>query len=65
VIAANEISPAIKRDLAQQVWCMIPARNKDHRAPFPERLPARFDPAVRNWRTRTRRSMKTRFNWGS
>jgi DNA modification methylase len=42
VVAANEIDPAIKRDLAQQVWCMIPARNKEHRAPFPERLPARL-----------------------
>ena len=42
VVAANEMPQAIKRDLAQQVWCMIPARSKDHRAPFPERLPARL-----------------------
>jgi hypothetical protein len=42
VIAANEMPQAIKRDLAQQVWCMIPACSKDHRAPFPERLPARL-----------------------
>ena len=37
VVAANEMPQAIKRDLAQQVWCMIPARSKDRRAPFPER----------------------------
>jgi hypothetical protein len=42
VIAADEMPQAIKRDLAQQVWCMIPARHKEHRAPFPERLPARL-----------------------
>jgi hypothetical protein len=42
VIAANEMPQAVKRDLAQQVWCMIPARSKDHPAPFPERLPARL-----------------------
>jgi hypothetical protein len=35
VIAANEMPQAIKRDLAQQVWCMIPARNK-HQTKVPE-----------------------------
>jgi DNA modification methylase len=44
IVAANRITPALKRDLTQQTWFMYPAdvKRDDHPAPFPDMLPGRL-----------------------